>query len=358
LSTQYFSASYAEARRRFLEAANAAGARVQSYPLPAQSTGTLAIDVAILGADDAPALVVSSGLHGVEGFFGSAVQLALLEQFSKTRPTPGVRHVLIHGVNAYGFAHLRRTNEDNVDLNRNFMANAGGYAGAPSGYAGLNRLLNPESPPSRLEPFKTKALWKIWQAGLPPLKETVARGQYEYPRGLFYGGKKPCASTQIVQDHCDDWLATSRHIVHIDLHTGLGAHGNYKLLLTESDYTERRDWYAATFGASHIEPLTKPDGMAYRVAGQWGPWMQQHFQSRNYCFAGAEFGTYGVVRVLAALRAENRAHHHGTPGSPAYLRAKKELLECFCPASPAWRCQVIGGGLRVVEEGSVALRVS
>jgi hypothetical protein len=328
---------------------------VHTYALDAASPEELAIDVAIVGADPGPTLVVSSGVHGVEGLFGSAVQLALLERLKATNDKRGIRYVLIHAVNPYGFAHLRRVNEDNVDLNRNFMTSAADYAGAPSGYAALNDLLNPESPPSRFEPFKAKALWQIWLTGLPALKETVARGQYEYPRGLFYGGKKPCAAMQIVQDNCDAWLAASRHIVHIDLHTGLGPHGNYKLLLTESDYAERREWYADAFGESHIEPLTKPDGMAYRVAGQWGPWMQQHFQTRNYCFAGAEFGTYDVIRVFAALRAENRAHHYCAPNSPAYLRAKEELRECFCPESPAWRRQVIDAGLRVVEQGIQAL---
>ena len=355
MSERYFSRSYAEARRRFIEAARAVDASVHSYAIDAASTDKLTIDVAIVGADTDPALVVSSGVHGVEGFFGSAVQLALLERLKATNDKQGIRYVLIHAVNPYGFAHLRRVNEGNVDLNRNFMASADDYAGAPSGYAGLNGLLNPESPPSRFEPFKAKALWHIWRTGLPALKETIARGQYEHPRGLFYGGKKPCASTKIVQDNCDSWLAASRHIVHMDLHTGLGPHGNYKLLLTESAHSERGDWYAETFGADHIEPLTKPDGMAYRVSGEFGPWMQHHFRTRDYRFAGAEFGTYDVIRVLAALRAENRAHHYCAPDSPDYLRAKEELRECFCPESPAWRKQVIDGGLRVVGQGVRAL---
>lgn len=356
MSEQHFSDSYTQARRRFIEAARAVNASVHSYAIDAASTDDLTIDVAIIGPDTDPALVVSSGLHGIEGFFGSAVQLALLQRLCATNDQHGIRFVLIHAANPYGFAHLRRANEDNVDLNRNFMTSAGDYAGAPGGYAGLNGLLNPESPPSRFEPFKAKALWNIWRTGLPALKETVARGQYEYPRGLFYGGKQPCASTRIIQNHCDTWLGASQHIVHIDLHTGLGPYGNYKLLLTESDYAKRRDSYTETFGADHIEPLTKPDGMAYRVSGQWGPWMQQHFQMRDYRFAGAEFGTYDVIRVIAALRAENRAHHHCAPGDPAYLRAKAELRECFCPASPAWRNQVMESGLRVIDQGTQALR--
>jgi Protein of unknown function (DUF2817) len=355
VSDLHFSHSYAEARSRFIEAARAVDASVHAYAIDATAKNDLTIDVAIIGADIDPALVVSSGVHGVEGFFGSAVQLALLERLKTETVRRGIRYVLIHAVNPYGFAHLRRVNEDNIDLNRNFMASAADYAGAPSGYAELNGLLNPESPPSRLEPFKAKALWQIWRTGLPVLKETIARGQYEYPRGLFYGGKIPSASTQIVQNHCDAWLAASQHILHIDLHTGLGSHGNYKLLITESDYAERREGYAETFGVDHIEPLTKPDGMAYRVAGQWGPWMQQRFHKRDYRFVGAEFGTYDVIRVLAALRAENRAHHYCAPDSPAWLRAKDELRECFCPELTAWRHQVIDSGLRVVEQAGHAL---
>lgn len=354
MSESPFSHSYAEARRRFIEAARAVNASLHSYAID-DATDDLTIDVAIIGTDTAPALVVSSGVHGVEGFFGSAVQLALLERLKATNTKQGIRYVLIHAVNPYGFAQVRRVNEDNVDLNRNFMTSPDEYAGAPHDYAGLNGLLNPESPPSRFEPFKAKALWKICQTGLPALKETVARGQYDYPRGLFYGGKGPCASTRIVQNNCGTWLAASRHILHIDLHTGLGSHADYKLLLTESDYAERRDGYAETFGVDHIEPLTKPDGMAYRVAGQWGPWMQQHFHTRNYRFVGAEFGTYDVIRVLAALRAENRAHHYCAPDSLAYLRTKEELQECFCPKSQIWRKQVVDGGLRIIDQGIASL---
>ena len=33
---------------------------------------------------------------------------------------------MIHALNPFGFAHLRRANEDNVDLNRNFVDHEGG----------------------------------------------------------------------------------------------------------------------------------------------------------------------------------------------------------------------------------------
>ena len=73
MSERYFSRSYAEARRRFIEAARAVDATVHSYVIDAAAEKNLTIDVAIVSAESDPALVVSSGIHGVEGFFGSAV---------------------------------------------------------------------------------------------------------------------------------------------------------------------------------------------------------------------------------------------------------------------------------------------
>lgn len=355
MGESHFSQSYDEARRRFIAAAVAAGATLHAYALDATSSALLNIDVAVIGAAHDPAVVVSSGVHGVEGFFGSAVQLALLERLRKDGQRRKTRYVLIHALNPYGFAHLRRVNEDNVDLNRNFMMRADEYSGAPQGYARLDGLLNPQSPPSPWEPFWAKALWQIWRNSMPALKEAIASGQYTYPSGLFYGGNEPCASARIMRDHCDAWFSASPRIVHIDLHSGLSRYGSYKLLFTAPSGQSNPDWYAQTFGAAHVEPLTQPAGTAYRVSGQMGAWLQQHFSTRDYHFVGAEFGTYSEVRMLAALRAENRAYHYCATDSPLYHRAKKELLECFCPASASWRQQALESALHIIDQGRHAL---
>ena len=65
------------------------------------------------------ALIVSSGLHGVEGPFGSAVQVAALPHLAALHES-GMRVVLIHALNPYGFAWGRRVDAANVDLNRAF----------------------------------------------------------------------------------------------------------------------------------------------------------------------------------------------------------------------------------------------
>ncbi len=355
MSKSHFSKTYAEARRRFKDAAAAVGATVSSYPIDAECQDELAIDVATLGADNSPTVVTSSGLHGVEGFFGSAVQHALLDRLSQASTAPNIRYVLIHGVNPFGFSRLRRFNEDNVDLNRNFLLNDSDYKGAPDGYDSLNSFLNPESPPSRFEPFKLKAIWNIWQNGLQALKQSVAGGQYKYPRGLFFGGYGPGKSTQIVYENCNSWIGLSEKLVHIDFHSGLGSFGTYKLLLSEGAGSENCSWYTDAFGIDSVEPLETPEGTAYKVSGLFGEWMQKHFESREYRFVGAEFGTYNVIRVLGAIRAENRAHHYDSENSAVYQSAKAELLECFCPNNVSWRNQVIESGLKIIAQGAQAL---
>ena len=80
-ASTYFAQTYAEARAKFLSAAEAAGLDVESHvhPMLGRDGEALAMDVVRSGPRDARALlVVSSACHGVEGFCGSGVQTALL----------------------------------------------------------------------------------------------------------------------------------------------------------------------------------------------------------------------------------------------------------------------------------------
>jgi hypothetical protein len=358
--TQFYSSDYATAKERFVEAAKAVGGEVLSYQIGDDSGH--AIDVSVLGDRfSRKTVVVSSGLHGVEGFFGSAVQLAWLRRIADRNHSS--RIVFIHAINPVGFAKRRRWNEDNVDLNRNFVLATERYDGAPPSYAALDPLLNPKSPPSRWEPFVAKAMWQIVLRGMPALKQAVAGGQHEFPKGCFFGGREPCASTQIIQQHYADWVEGSDSVIHLDLHTGLGSNGACKLLLEETESSPAYQWFVETFGQSFVE-ASKPDaeakakGTAYATKGSMGRWLHENFcedkrrTNRDCCFrfALAEFGTYGPLRVLSALRAENRAFFFADPDSAAARRSEEALFECFCPSSTRWRNQVTQTGIEIIQQ--------
>jgi hypothetical protein len=119
-----FSDHYLEARDKFLAAARDAGAELSHFALGHKGPegSELFTDAAWLGHRDAKSVIVTiSGTHGVEGFFGSATQVEWLWR-AKGAPFPkDVAALHIHALNPYGFAWLRRTNEGNVDINRNWM---------------------------------------------------------------------------------------------------------------------------------------------------------------------------------------------------------------------------------------------
>ncbi len=336
--SHFYSPDYATARRRFRTAATAHGWAVESHPVAARVPGgeELFLDVAAHGpGDHTRTLVVSSGVHGVEAPFGSAVQLALLEQW---KAHPPVRCVFVHAVNPWGFAHRRRTNEDNADLNRNFLLPGDEYRGSPAGYAELNALLNPERPPRRFDVFPLQAAWAVVRHGLPKLKQAVAAGQYDHPRGLFFGGSGPCESVRVLGEHWERWLGRATDVVHLDFHTGLGKWAAGKLLLdippTAEQLVRLNDWFGpGTFETWH------PEGVAYDARGGFGPWCHARRGDREYLFACAEFGTFGPIRMMGALRAENMAHRHGAAGW-----ATERLSEAFCPASADWRAKVLTTG--------------
>src|SRR6184192_139570 len=115
-----FSGSYAQARQKFLTAAPSAVAYPCSATGPAgEALGT---DAAYFGDPDARKLVVIvSGTHGPEGYSGSAAQLLFLRAKLHAKLPPSTGVLLVHALNAYGFAWDRRVTEEGCDLNRNFI---------------------------------------------------------------------------------------------------------------------------------------------------------------------------------------------------------------------------------------------
>ncbi|MFO0888734.1 MAG: DUF2817 domain-containing protein [Isosphaeraceae bacterium] len=351
-----FSPDYFRARDRFRKEASQLGWQLEAHPIGGQGPGgeELTIDVACSPwGDPARVLVVSSGVHGVEGFFGSAVQSALLEEWSNSSPPPA-RCVFLHGLNPYGFAWLRRFDEDNVDPNRNFLLPGESFEGASDAYARLDGFLNPRRPPSRVDLFLPRALLLIARHGMPALRQAVAAGQYAFPRGLFFGGKAPTPMNRLLSENLGRWLRGSERVVHLDFHTGLGPWASWKLLIDYRLEAWQRTWLETWFGAGSFE--TGDNSLvAYDARGGFGRWCVARRFAPEYLFACAEFGTYGPVSVLAGLRAENRAHHWGAPGSASMLRAGERLKELFCPSSASWRSLVVEQGLDLVRRGMQGL---
>jgi hypothetical protein len=335
-----FSRDYESARERFREAASRAGAAVHSLGLAAQGPHgeALSVDIAWLGAPKPRrALLHTSGMHGVEAYTGSAVQLALLA----APPVIGNEDALIvvHVLNPFGMSWLRRTNEHNVDLNRNFLVNGEAFSGAPPLYGTLDPLLNPPSPPMH-DGFRVRAAAAAMRYGFHRVKQAIAEGQYEYPKGLFYGGRElqngPRALGEWVQAHLRD----AAYVFALDLHTGLGRRGTDTLILERGVAASSAGALSAAFGRTLVDPHLP--SVAYTVRGSFGAALPHWLPNTRLDFLLEEIGTYPPVHVIHALREENRWHFFGD-GSIVHP-AKERLREALCPAAVTWRRQAIARG--------------
>jgi hypothetical protein len=348
-TARYFSPDYFAARSRFREKVHAARGRLDQLAIDARGPDgePLTIDIGWFGAERPRRLLLhSSGIHGVEGFAGSAIQLQFLDSLPRLERDSAI--VLVHFLNPYGVAWLRRVNEDNVDLNRNFLGPGEAYAGAPAGYGALDPILNPLGPPA-WDFFYARAIWQVARHGMTALKQSVATGQYDHPRGLFFGGKRLQQGPERYQAFLRERLSTAKRVIAIDVHTGVGEYGEDLLLAEEAEYDAARQ----VFGARVT--LADPDrSAAYRVRGGYENMLPRVFPGAAVHFVAQEFGTYRPLHVVRALREENRWHHHGD-GSLAHP-TKRGLRDAFSPDDEAWRRAVLGRGQAVLQEAVEALR--
>ncbi len=339
-----FASTYVEARHKFRSAAAARGLAVETHEHPSERGAEgepLATDIALLGSASAEhVLLLTSATHGVEGFCGSGVQVALLEDddFVQAVGASGVALLLYHALNPYGFSFLRRGNEDNVDMNRNFRDFS---AAAPPNhaYAEVHDFIVPATwPPAPDDEARMRAY--IARRGAKALQAAVSGGQCDFPHGLFYGGSSPSWSNNTLRDVLRRRGGGRARLAWIDVHTGLGPYGHgEKIYSGPADAAmiarARAIWGAdvTSFhdGSSTSAPLT---GVTYHAIDEC--------PGVEYTGIALEFGTVPFAAALAALRAEQWLHNH--PGATALQRStiKRAMRDAFYADSDDWKAMVYG----------------
>ena len=144
--TGYFLDSYQECRDAFRTNARDIeeifeGAEHFSIPVESKVDNDLTIDFCYLPPknDKSKLLILSSGIHGIEGITGSAVQAMLMDKVRTGGGYPETGILFVHSINPYGFKYLRRVSENNVDMNRNWDADVSLFSTENQGYSELDR---------------------------------------------------------------------------------------------------------------------------------------------------------------------------------------------------------------------------
>ena len=344
-TNDFFSENYAHARTKFLSAAKNAGAALHAYEHPSQrgpDGGRLSIDVGIIGPPDASrGLLLISGTHGVEGFAGSGCQVGFFRDSLYEALGKSACAIVVHALNPYGFAWIRRVNEDNVDLNRNFqdftqpLPSNEAYDAlhsmlVPSDWDGAGRL----SADAQLQEL-------LRRNGVAALQTAISAGQYSHPDGLFFGGIAETWSTatfkQIIQTHIPK--AVTRLVV-IDLHTGLGPFAYGEPILVGASELQLR-LAKGRFGPE-VKSLVTGESASSILSGTLANAFQHWTTDRDVTFLGLEFGTKAVVDVLTALRGDHWLHTAQNPKSSLRDQIKKNLRDAFYVDAPHWQAAVYG----------------
>jgi hypothetical protein len=348
-----FSRDWAEARAKFVDAAARAGAELRAWPSPVRGPGgqALSADTAWLGPRDAPkALVVISGTHGVEGFCGSGPQIGLLRGDAGLALPPATGVLLIHGINPYGWAWLRRVTEENVDLNRNWVDFDAPLPVNP-GYAEVHpHLVPPSLDAAALE--RADAALAAFEAahGEHAARVAGSSGQYTHPDGVFYGGAGPTWARRTSEAILAEYLGRARTVAIVDMHTGLGPYGYGEPICNHAPGGERVRRARAWWGDSVTEPLLGTSSSQEK----WGLTefgYERCLAHADIAFVALEFGTYSQPQGRSVLRADHWLHAHGDPAAPAAAPIRDAIRDHFYPPHDDWKEMVLFRSWQVWRQG-------
>jgi Protein of unknown function (DUF2817) len=334
--SQTLSPTYREARQAFLAACAARGVTVSSevHPLAGLEGEELAVDVAEIGPADAHSVVVIvSATHGVEGYAGSALQTRWLRDHIDRLPS-GVAVVMVHALNPFGMSWVRRVNENNVDLNRNFVD----WTVPPphnTNYDGIADDLVPTDWSAESQEATTaRLLDKATAAGLREFQTAVSSGQFHHPTGIFYGGTGPVWSHAWLRGWFAERMSGVSNVAIIDLHTGLGAWGAAELMSSEHAtslaYKRSTEWWG------DVISMFDGDSVSAVLLGDWLAVAEELAPHVEMTAIAIEYGTVDIFRVLQALRADAWLHAHGDPRGANAVEIRAAVRAAFADDDPSW----------------------
>ena len=341
--------NYEDIRAHILELSAQLGAETGSYAI--DEADGLYIDSFYIPSEGTPTnlIVLTTGVHGMEGYIGSVMLDVFFREIWPEQDHSDTGVLVVANVNPYGMKYLRRYNENNVDLNRNFILD----------WDSFDLSSNKEYPKVRsfLEP-KGEIRNALWHEagfylslaktaitdGADTISDALLTGQYESPQGVYYGGQGDEASTVYLKDVFSQCLDSAyENIVHIDIHSGYGP--RYNMVIFNSVYeTMNEKESQAAFGYDYVIAYDSESFYAttgdttdffYRLAEQKGTGTDLF----STCF---EFGTVGdeffdTILSLKYTVDENRNHWYPTANKTAAQVVHENYMELYYPTETAWR---------------------
>ena len=350
-----FSATYAEARAKFLDAARAAGAKHVAYLHPREKGPAgepLYLDVAVAGlADASRVLLAGSGTHGIEGYCGSAAQTAWLLGGGARRLPKDTAMVFFHAHNPWGFAHKARGTEENVDLNRNFLDHAKPYPPNP-GYEEVHPIVTPAE-------WTDASIAGIFR-GLDAFRQRVGEkaystafngGQFTHADGIYFGGQRVQWANTAFREAVAKHVGHAKHAAIIDLHTGIGPWLEHIYLCFHNEGSAGRERARAWWG----ERAVNLAGVTHKALADYQGVLIDAFTAAlpkaEITAIVVEFGTLKREEVQRANLGGRWLRYHGAANPSLARKVHAEFCEAFYPSDPKWRAAALEQSREILERG-------
>jgi hypothetical protein len=354
----FFYETYDENRQQFKQLAASLqnqfeDVEISKFIVKSETDPDLSIDTIYIPAQNEAKrlLIMCSGIHGVEGFTGSAVQRYFMSEVLDKKVLKNMGVLLIHAINPYGFKYGRRVSENNVDMNRNFDISRELFNIKNEGYVKINQFLNPVGETNegylRNGFLFTKTLYYIFRYKMKTLRQSTVQGQFEFKKGIFYGGNDFEAQNQWLERLITSKTRNYSFVFVIDIHTGYGERGKLHYLPGNVQDAERRTLLETIFKDYVIDwPRREKDFYIVRggfrdYVGNLIPDEKKYIGIVFECGTLNSHKTVGSVRSLHNVILENQGFHHGYKNDEAEESVKKRFREMFFPSSKIWRSQVM-----------------
>ena len=347
--SESFYDSYEQIRAHLRELTGQLGVEISSYAI--DEGDDLYIDSFYLPstAEKRNLIVLTTGVHGMEGYIGSVMLDVFFQEVYPTLDTTHTGVLVVANVNPYGMKYYRRYNENNVDLNRNFILDWDSFdLSSNKEYPKVDTFLGPTGKMGNALWHEAGFYLRLGKTaitdGAGTISDALLTGQYEYPQGVYYGGTGDEASTVYLKDVFSRCLDSAyENIVHIDIHSGYGPRYNMVIFnsvfetMTEAESRQAfgYDYIIAHDSESFYATTGDTTDFFYRLAEKKGA----DADLFSTCF---EFGTIGdaffdTILSLKYTVDENQNHWYPTGNKVTAQVVHENYMELYYPTETAWR---------------------
>lgn len=283
-------------------------------------------------------IIHTSGIHGVEGYTGSAIQLRILME-QKNATTKNI--MLVHAMNPHGMRHMQRVNANNVDLNRNNILNNDFTSDSlVFKNSWLDSLINPKtSLEFYLFPFLI--VYSLLVYGLKTSVQLIVTGQYQKQTAMSYGGVEHESELVEFYKAIAPFFNKDSRIVHIDLHTGFGKYMNEYLMV---DTMREKNYFDCYFENANYYINSEFPEYKHMKGGLIRGFKELlelygGVQIESYHGMVQEFGTvnFAGIPIFIKMRLANFLKFYNSSNSSSVEISNRDMYEVFNPSSPEYQ---------------------